>query len=89
MTHVGHDGGGMDARYISSCVKRRIRLSRGIVTLGTDPSPPAQDDRLNHTFFIQCWKGVISVFTLKKTARLPKPRGNHSSRHPPRVAGIP
>jgi hypothetical protein len=47
-------------------VKRRIRLSRGIVTLGTDPSPQAQDDRLNHTFFIQCRKGAISVFTLKK-----------------------
>jgi hypothetical protein len=43
---------------------RRIWLSRGIVTLGTDPSPLAQDDPLvggfcHHGLFGQCLKGEI------------------------------
>ena len=97
MTHVGHDGGGMDARYISSCVKRRIRLSRGIVTLGTDPSPPAQDDRLNHTGFVQGLNGEIAVYASQQTHSWPQTIENSFSTprylvrlthpgHPPRVA---
>ena len=48
-TSVGHDrdGDGFPISVILS-VPRRISHSRGLVTLGTDPSPLAQNDRLEN-----------------------------------------
>jgi hypothetical protein len=52
-------------------LKRKIWLSRGLINLGTDPSPLAQEDKrvenkLRHIWFIQRWNGGISVFTFFK-----------------------